>query len=277
MRHVVLCADDYGQNLAISQGIIALLQASRLSATSCLTNADHWLDHAKWLLPFQGKLDIGMHFNLTEGNALSTTFSHYYGSHLFSLGHLMMRAYARQLNQAVIEDECCAQLERFVSATGMLPDFIDGHQHVHQLPIVREAMLNVCAKRLCGQHFYVRCVNDRLIMSDWLHGCGVKKSLILVGTCGLRRLLQQAHIPYNTSFSGIYVFNQAQNYATLFPRFLDGVQDGGLIMCHPGMGEQEGDPIGSVRGHEYRYFSGEQFLKDCRQKNVVISRFFAYS
>jgi predicted glycoside hydrolase/deacetylase ChbG (UPF0249 family) len=42
MKRIVLCADDFGQSAAISQGILQLVQAGRLSAVSCMTEADSW-------------------------------------------------------------------------------------------------------------------------------------------------------------------------------------------------------------------------------------------
>jgi predicted glycoside hydrolase/deacetylase ChbG (UPF0249 family) len=63
-KRIVLCADDYGQAPAISQGIIELLNQSRLSATSCMVNMPDWPVSAKELLPFINYVDLGLHFNL---------------------------------------------------------------------------------------------------------------------------------------------------------------------------------------------------------------------
>ncbi|OGT53817.1 MAG: hypothetical protein A3E84_02220 [Gammaproteobacteria bacterium RIFCSPHIGHO2_12_FULL_42_13] len=274
MKHITLCADDYGQNLAVSQGIIALLRDNRLSATSCLTNAPEWPSHAKALLPFHGRADIGLHFNLTEGKALSPAFIRHYGATLLSLPVLMRKAYLRQLDSAAIEDECHAQLDQFVRAVGQLPDFIDGHQHVHQLPVVREVLVKVCASRFQGHCFYMRCVNDKLTATDWLQGQWLKKSIILLSTPWFQRLLRHVQIPHNQSFSGIYSFAKAKDYRAIFPHFLDMTKEDGLILCHPGLDSSAvDDSIAWVRGYEYRYLSSEQFLQDCAQRNIVISRF----
>ena len=90
-KRIVLCADDYGQAPAISDGIIELLKDQRLSAVSCMTNTPDWPIYAKNLLPFRLERDIGLHFNLTEGKPLSEQFRAKYGDQLFTLSTLMRK------------------------------------------------------------------------------------------------------------------------------------------------------------------------------------------
>jgi len=273
MKRIVLCADDYGQAEAISQGIITLIQNGRLSATSCMVNSPLWPAHAKRLLPFQPHIDLGLHFNLTEGKALSARFVEAYGENLFSLSSLMGRSFLRKPDIAAIEAECEAQLERFIEALGCPPNFIDGHQHVHQLPVVRTALVNVYEKHLRPYKTYVRLVGEKPKLGDLMSD--LKKVVIYAsGTKALKRLLEQNQIPHNNSFAGIYSFSKAYQYKTLFPRFLEKVDDKGIIMCHPGLPSSEsGDAIAEARYKEYQYLSGNQFLIDCHRKGVTLGRF----
>src|SRR5438876_1108370 len=165
-KRIVLCADDYGQALAISQGIIHLIKEGRLSATSCMVNTSHWLDHAKWLIPYQHQIDIGLHFNLTSGNILSPGYVLKHGENFFSLPILLLKTFFRNLDQVAIEAECHAQIDRFFDAMGFLPHYIDGHQHVHQFPIIREAVIAVYEKRLRWQNAYVRLINEAITPQD---------------------------------------------------------------------------------------------------------------
>jgi chitin disaccharide deacetylase len=103
MKKITLCADDYGQNQSISQAIIALFEKNRLSATSCLTSSLFWPEHAKWLQPFANQVDIGLHFNLTEGKPLSHDMLSAHG--FLPLSQLILKAYARRLNREAIEAE----------------------------------------------------------------------------------------------------------------------------------------------------------------------------
>ena len=52
------------------------------------------------------------------------------------------------------------------------------------------------------------------------------------------------------------------DFARLFPRFLDGLPDGALVMCHPGHVDQELirlDPLTDLREGEYAYLAGDAF------------------
>ena len=141
MKRIILCADDYGQNEPISQAIIALLKKNRLSATSCMTTSASWSLHASWLSDFRDAADIGLHFNLTIGKPLSQALLNSHG--FMSLPKLIIYSYSGILNRAAITEELHSQLDHFEKALGCLPDFVDGHQHIHQLPMIRDVLLNV--------------------------------------------------------------------------------------------------------------------------------------
>ena len=49
--------------------------------------------------------------------------------------------------QRLLAAEIATQLKAFVTQFGQPPDFIDGHQHVHLFPQVREALLDVVKER----------------------------------------------------------------------------------------------------------------------------------
>lgn len=266
-KRIVLCADDYGQALAISQGILALIKQDRLTATSCLVTSPHWVEHAKWLLPFKNKADIGLHFNLTEGQALSSVYSATY-TRFYSVNQLLMLAFLRRLNQAAIEAECHAQIDQFEAAMGCLPDYVDGHQHVHQFPVIRDALLNVYEQRLRQHGAYVRLANEVPDM------CPKKLIIYASGAGAMSKQLKKRNIPHNPSFAGIYSFHEAHEYPVYFAEFLQKVGDRGLIMCHPGLETVElDDPIGAARVKEYDYFSGPLFIEECERRSIELTRF----
>lgn len=163
MKSIILCADDYGQNTAISQAIIALLKEKKLSATSCMTNAPEWLTHAAWLATYKDHADIGIHLNLTEGKPLSAAFRESYGDSFPSLMTLLKKCYLRQWDPSNIYAELNAQLDQFIAGVGRLPDFIDGHQHVHHFPLIRNVVLKLYEARLRTVNCYVRTVNDPMV------------------------------------------------------------------------------------------------------------------
>lgn len=272
-KRIVLCADDYGQAEPISKGILTLIQHGRLTATSCMVNSQHWPEHAKWLRNFKDKVDIGLHFNLTEGMALSQSYIDTYGPEFSSLSKVIAKSVTRCFKRSVIEAELNAQIDRFHEALGFMPNYVDGHQHVHQFPIIRQALINVYEQRLREYRTYVRLVKMKTKMSHILRD--FKKIIIQVlGATALKQLLVQHHIPHNESFAGIYSFDQAMQISKIFPTFLAEIRDEGIIMCHPGLSSaSENDPIAKARAAEYQYLVGSHFLMDCYKEGVILKRF----
>jgi predicted glycoside hydrolase/deacetylase ChbG (UPF0249 family) len=273
-KRIILCADDYGQNPSISQAIIDLIAKNRLSATSCMVNSDYWPEHAKWLQPYFGKTHIGLHINFTEGKPLSTLFQQIYGQELLPLPKLLMDSVLRKIDKKAIAAEMNEQLDKFLMETNQLPDFLDGHQHVHHFPVIRDVLLEVYQRRLKNVGTYIRNVNDPHAWQR-IDSAYFKRMVIqLSGASTLQFEMRTRNIPHNTSFSGIYDFSQTNNVAKKFQQFLKQIQNGGLIMCHPGLQlstEAITDPIYAARHHEYEYFLSDQFLRDCVSQHVDIS------
>ncbi|KAB2641711.1 MAG: ChbG/HpnK family deacetylase [Verrucomicrobia bacterium] len=69
MKRLTLCADDFGQSVAISKGILQLVAAGRLQAVSCLTESPAWPAMAQQLKALGTHHQTGLHFNLTHGFA----------------------------------------------------------------------------------------------------------------------------------------------------------------------------------------------------------------
>ena len=218
-KRIVLCADDYGQALHISQGILELIKNGRISATSCMVNQLDWRLHAEWLLPYQGHIDIGLHFNLTEGRPLSDLYRASYGDQFLSLPRVMSRAFLRQWRQDLLFAECEAQLMQFRAIFGCFPDFIDGHQHIHQFPMVRDALLQVYQVYLNTNTCYVRVPAAKM---NYFHFTKQIKKWVIAqtGANALAKALTKAGIPYPKTFAGIYDFSKALNYPNFFKQFL---------------------------------------------------------
>ncbi|HSW70827.1 MAG TPA: ChbG/HpnK family deacetylase [Gammaproteobacteria bacterium] len=273
MKEIILCADDYGLNASVSQGIIQLLAQNRLSAVSCLTTFTGWKEQAAWLKKYQDQVALGLHFNLTEGKALSLAYQSRYGKNFSPLPRVMVRAFLRKWEITVLAQECQAQLDAFVAALGRLPDFIDGHLHIHQLPQVREAVLRVYERSLRGKNAYLRSVSNMVKSLDW--GSQLKQAIIYCcGAAAFQRRLKKQAVPHNTAFGGIYAFPQAADYGRILPYFLKQISNKGLIMCHPGLDQNQGpqDLIAAARFHEYRYLSSEQFVADCQSAGVRLAK-----
>lgn len=263
-KKIILCADDFGLNTKVSQAILKLVAMERLSAVSCMTNMPFFKIHAKELSTFYPHVQMGLHFNLTEGHFLSKP-----DKACFSLNELLLKSHFRCISSAFIEREFKAQLAAYVDAMGRLPDFIDGHQHVHQFPKIRAVILRVYEAQLRANNLYIRATAPALYLPKYQFKSRI---LALTGGRALACALNQRNIPHNAYFSGVYDFSQELPYRTLFCQWLTMIQDNTLIMCHPGEGVDATDPIAVARQIEMDYISSSLFLEDCEKYSVSYSR-----
>ncbi len=260
MKKFMLCADDYGMSAGVSKAIIGLVNKQRLSAIGCMTNMRGWQNYARELTGLN-HIDIGLHLNLTASQPL---------------GVLIKNALTRRLNSQNIEQEIEHQCLSFEDAMGRTPDFIDGHQHVHALPIIRQALVRVIQKRNYNNKPWLRdpCDSIAAIMH---RGVCVKKALIVKALGhGLAKLAHKAGIKTNHGFSGFSAFNTTHDYATDFKRFLVNMGDKHLIMCHPGFIDdelRETDSVVETRPLEYDFFMNSQFDDICAAHNLLLCRY----
>jgi hypothetical protein len=148
-------------------------------------------------------------------------------------------------------------VQAFVAAFGRPPDFIDGHQHIHLFPQMRDAVLKVATEmvpkawvRQCGRARSARRLKGR------------KQLLLDILSVSFRRRARRAGVTVNPAFAGAYEFGRKTAFAEIFPGFLAGLPDGGVIMCHPGFVDDELkrlDPLTGQREREFAYFNSDDF------------------
>jgi predicted glycoside hydrolase/deacetylase ChbG (UPF0249 family) len=148
-----IVADDFGLSSSVNSAIINLASRKILSAVSCMTVYSDFSRDAHQLEI--ENLKIGIHFTLTgkAGRPL-TTPSPRSGlidrqGHFRSSIDLALRAFRGSLDTRAIQDELQAQLNRFRQTFHRNPDHLDSHEHVHQLPMVNQALIDlVIAEKL---------------------------------------------------------------------------------------------------------------------------------
>jgi len=273
-RRIWLCADDYGIAPGVNAAIRDLAALGRLNATSAMVVAPSLDAEAAQALAALNagtqRVAIGLHLTMTAPfRPLSQNFAPLDEGAFLPIGAMLLRGLARRLDPAAAAREIDAQLAAFAGLFGRMPDFIDGHQHVHLLPGIREPLLAAMARQ--APHAWVRqcgrAGRGRLAFVD-------RKALLLDAlSAGFRKRAEAAGIHTNTGFAGAYDFAETADFAMLFPRFLDGLPDGGLIMCHPGMVDAELmrlDPLTTLRQREYDYFRGDAFPAALRDRDIAL-------
>ncbi len=257
-----LCADDFGLNPGVSQGILKLAQMKRLSAVSCMVNMPHFATYAGELHSLKDQIQIGLHFNLTEGNLLS-----FPEKPCFSLNELLIRSHLSSIKLSLVADEFNRQLERFVQVMGHMPDFIDGHQHVHQFPRIRQVILDLYEHQLRRYGTAIRSTYPSVNAKPYRFKA---KILALTGGKALQAALIKSAIPHNSYFSGIYDFSLQTDYRALFRSWLDSMPHQTLVMCHPGEEGEPGDTIAGTRLRELDYFASTSFQDDCVEYGIQL-------
>ncbi len=264
LRPIWLCADDYGISPAVSKGIRELVAEGRLNATSVMTVAPSLdrseADSLKALNAATRRVAIGLHVTLTgKFKPMSTGFRPTRQGTFLSLAEMMVRGRLGLLNRGCLAAEIATQLEAFITQFAKPPDFIDGHQHVHLFPQVREALLGVMRERV-PKAWARQCsgVPTRRV-SFWDY-----KTRILGALSGrFRKLAAQHDIRTNPAFSGVYDFTADKvDFARLFPGFLRDLPPRSVVMCHPGFVDAELerlDPLTTQREREYAYLAGDSF------------------
>lgn len=264
IKNINLCADDFGLSAGISRGILKLVHHQRLSAVSCMVNKPAFDEYAEQLLNYRKQVQIGLHFNLTDGPLCT-------GHPGFRLNTLLFKSHLGLLDRHSLTTEFILQLQSFVQTFGFLPDFIDGHQHVHQLPQVRSIILELYPKLMHESSPTLRATYPFSGGKFWFKG----KILELTGGKAFVKSLTTRNIPHNPQFLGIYNFSPKNNYRDLFRFWLSQAKNEALIMCHPGERDAQWDTIAATRITELAYFSSDEFIQDCNEFNVQLKNVYS--
>ena len=271
LQPLVLCADDYALSPGVSEGILALVERGRLSATSCMSLSSFWPEHARSLASHAGRIDVGLHVTLTGLKPLSAAGSLAPGGHLPALGHLAQQAYLGRLDLGEVRTELASQFDAFEDEWGAPPDFVDGHQHAHVLPGIRDLVIELAAARAPAA--YIRQCADPL---RWIlrRGVAVPRAFAIAAMSrSLRRKLRGRRT--NDSFRGVTSFQNHETYPDQFRRYLVGPGKRPLIMCHPGRLDDllpTLDPVTDQRELELAYFESPAFLDDLAEAGCRLSR-----
>ena len=263
LKHVVLCADDYALNAPVSQGIVALAVLGRISATSVMSLSPRWGEDVAALREVRGLLDVGLHLDWTSNFAVNA-------GHGSGLGLIMARAALRLFRQQQIQDEMSRQLDAFEALWQAAPDHIDGHQHIHQFPIFRDALAAVLMQR-----YGANAVRPWVRVSHVAQP-GLKARVISgMGSEGLHRWAQQQGWPTIGPLLGAYGFDgNLEDYAAHMQswlRHLPADQEA-LIMCHPAVSAQADDDIGPARKREFAYLASDDFVQHLSDAGVCVVR-----
>jgi predicted glycoside hydrolase/deacetylase ChbG (UPF0249 family) len=274
-RRFWLCADDYGIAPGVNVAIRDLVARRRLNATSVMVLAPSFSRaeaHALAALNAAGpRVAIGLHLTLTGPlKPLTKDYVPLAEGAFLPVATTLRLALQQRLDVAALTREFRAQFEVFANAFGRPPDFVDGHQHVQLFPQVRQAVLETVTwvaptawVRQCGGSLplHRRLTDPKGLLIDWL-------------SREFRARAKNLGIATNPAFAGTYTYRANADFAAIFPGFLDGLPEGGLVMCHPGHVDAELerlDPLTTLREQEYAYFCGDAFVALLEKRGLTLN------
>lgn len=147
----MILADDFGLSPGINAAVLELVKLRSLDGFSCMVIPSS-LDSLKsnWQIgEFASNAKIGLHFTLTNHKLF------HYSSKPIDFYKLLMAELCKIIDQAGVKKELQLQLSYFREIFGRDPDFIDGHQFVHQLPTVATSICETL-KMLTGENYFIR-------------------------------------------------------------------------------------------------------------------------
>ena len=161
-QNIIINADDFGISVPCSEKILEVWNAGSLTSISVIVCSPHFEKSMELLHCQKGKLPgVGLHFTLTElfpvalgkGSALVN-------NKRFKERKQVLYTLMRGLvSRGELMEELEAQWEKLI-ATGIEPDHIDSHQHIHMYPEVFSVVVEFAARKKVA----VRIVRPRLLL-----------------------------------------------------------------------------------------------------------------
>jgi predicted glycoside hydrolase/deacetylase ChbG (UPF0249 family) len=245
-QRLCICADDFGMSPGINAAVLDLIARGNLSATGCLVLREAWPRGLPALRRVDAaRVDVGLHLDLTPPRSPRAGEP--------GLGPLILRCYTRSAPRRQLRQTIAEQLARFEDGLGRAPAFVDGHRHVHQLPMVRELLLEELSRRYTAAPPWLR--NTR-------PGAAALKPRV-IHALGGRALVHEAarrSIPTSRGLLGVYDFaGGVTGYRRRLLAWLSAARSGDVLMCHPSLAEDAGTPHHEARAAEYTVLAAMAF------------------
>jgi chitin disaccharide deacetylase len=265
---LIVTADDFGIGRKTSEGILRAHLHGPVTATSLMTITGDHVRASVPLLADAPNLDVGLHIVLTQCGEKPVMARPSSGlvdrnGEFFSNGQLWWRAFTGKLDQVGVADEIAAQVELFHKLVGKPPAYVDGHHHAHQLPIVRESLLDVMAADLLPR--ITRITTESPRVKRKVGSVRLKRMAArFVGRQASERFLK-GWVWTNDSFFGML---GAADLRRAFPwdRYLKALPDAGAIewVVHPGLPDESlvgRDDYHAARNTELEALTSEAGVK----------------
>jgi predicted glycoside hydrolase/deacetylase ChbG (UPF0249 family) len=256
-KQITICADDFALDQESCDAILRLAETGRISAVACFSDSPLWPEMGLRLKNLPAGPLIGLHFNLTQP----------FGYECMTLRRAIVDALTHRIDPRAVSSALERQIERFVSVVGALPDFIDGHEHVHALPVIADVVRRAANAARPEAPIPLRAVHRFFGPTDAPLKRWVIRALAALGNLGARAVTQR---PLNTAFAGDYSLRSSASYQELFQSWLELAPEGALIMCHPRL-ERSGK-TGSAGANELRFLESDAYADELNRYSLDLPR-----
>ena len=239
MKRLIVNADDFGLTESVNQGIIKGFEEGVITSTTLMASAPAF-DSAVDLAKSHPKLGLGVHLTLTQLHPVSAaeSIASLLGSDgvFYTLPAFARRISTGRLSSQELKTELTAQLEK-VCDTGLRPDHLDCHQHVHIFPDVFHCLVDL------AKTFHIPAVRTTQAWSASLFGCvtkdGLKRWLLSRYSKRYKDWLKAVHFRTVDYFWGTESLVESKPLE-IFLNIAGQLQEGDHeLMCHAGFVSDE--------------------------------------
>lgn len=218
-------ADDFGVDNMHDEIMLALLKEQKIDGVSVFSEfVSPTSIHSLIEVRSKFNIQIGLHFNLTHGSLLPDVSS------------LLVKSIFSTVDKKFIYKALKVQLQAFEEKFGFMPDFIDGHQHVHAFPVIAKVVIEYLVRiQFKG---WVRNVGAGSIVGWRLaFKCNYLKKFLILEVLSFfhKKKLKKSGIFFNNFFFGLMPLDKPKKlHKALLHLHSINFLNSTVIMCHPG-------------------------------------------
>jgi predicted glycoside hydrolase/deacetylase ChbG (UPF0249 family) len=259
---LVVHADDFGETVEITRGICAAIEAGAVTSTTIMATMPGTEDALPRVAALADRASFGVHLNLCEGRPLTHGRTLVNGEGEFHRKRaLFLRAVSGTLSAAEVEAEVSAQIARIRDA-GVRISHVDGHKHLHQLPVVAGAVARVLPRFGIER---VRLTRLRSLAAMVQPARAMRELLALRAAGEFRR----AGLRFPSRVADLQAIMHVANKAL---RETNGIVE---LFCHPGTAQADIEKPGSCdRNAELQFLLSARFRELIEQHQVRLATYW---
>lgn len=235
-RRLIVNADDYGRAPGVCKGILEAHRAGIVTSTTVMINQPAVDQHLAAALA-EPALGVGLHLVFTAFKPIlpQEQVPALVGPDGYFLDQHTVWARAERLPVLQLEQELRAQLQRFASLAGHLPDHLDCHHFVHLYPPFFQVYADLAAEfRLPLRVPFPTQADFRVAAQALPYLEGFPRDLVRGMIVTDSNLLSARNLAYPDHFVGSFFGREALTLDSLFA-LLEALPEGtSELMCHPG-------------------------------------------